>query len=125
MKTDGRFAEVQYCKDWKEDAKRRDFTFNSIYSNLNEELFDPFNGRRDLQDGLIKFIGDPATRIKEDYLRILRYIRFFSIYSKQKHNPDLLRIIKKNGYKKIAIERIPNINIGEAINDRILRASKK
>ena len=41
VKTDGRFAEVQYCKDWKEDAKRRDFTFNSIYSNLNGELFDP------------------------------------------------------------------------------------
>ena len=66
VKTDGRFAEVQYCMTWKEDAKRRDFTFNSIYSNLNGELFDPFNGKKDLLNGRIKFIGNPSTRIKED-----------------------------------------------------------
>ena len=88
MKTDGRFAEVQYCKNWREDAKRRDFTFNSIYSNLNGELFDPFNGKKDLLNGWVKFIGNPATRIKEDYLRILRYIRFFLIYSKNNHSEE-------------------------------------
>jgi len=108
VKTDGRFAEVQYCKDWKEDAKRRDFTFNSIYSNLNGELFDPFNGKKDLLNGWVKFIGNPATRIKEDYLRILRYLRFFAHYSKHPHNPELIRKLKINigGISKLSKERL-------------------
>ena len=59
-------------------------------------MFDPFNGRKDLNDGLIKFIGDPAKRIKEDYLRILRYIRFFLGYSKNQHNKNTVKIIKQN-----------------------------
>ena len=67
---------MEYTNNWKEDAERRDFTFNSIYANINGELFDPFNGKNHL-NGWVKFIGDPAKRIKEDYLRILRYIRFF------------------------------------------------
>ncbi len=114
VKTDGRFAEVQYCKNWKEDAKRRDFTFNSIYSNLNGELFDPFNGKKDLLNGCVKFIGNPATRIKEDYLRILRYIRFFLIYSKNNHPEEIKKIIKQN---------ISGINI--ISGDRLLSELKK
>ena len=114
VKTDGRFAEVQYCKNWKEDAKRRDFTFNSIYSNLNGELFDPFNGKKDLLNGWVKFIGNPATRIKEDYLRILRYIRFFLIYSKNNHSEEIKKIIKQN---------ISGINI--ISGDRLLSELKK
>ena len=106
MKTDGRFAEVQYCKDWKEDAKRRDFTFNSIYSNLNEELFDPFNGKKDLENGYIKFIGEPDKRIKEDYLRILRYLRFYSNYSKHHHDTDVIKKIKINIERKYLIPQI-------------------
>tara|TARA_B100001029_G_C15048363_1_gene448827 strand:- start:858 stop:2141 length:1284 start_codon:yes stop_codon:yes gene_type:complete len=96
VKTDGRHAQVEYSDNWLEDATRRDFTINSIYSDLDGNLFDPFNGRRDLQDGLIKFIGDPATRIKEDYLRILRYIRFFLEYSKNQHDKNTVKIIKQN-----------------------------
>ena len=114
VKTDGRFAEVQYCKNWNEDAKRRDFTFNSIYSNLNGELFDPFNGKKDLLNGWVKFIGNPATRIKEDYLRILRYIRFFLIYSKNNHSEEIKKIIKQN---------ISGINI--ISSDRLLSELKK
>ena len=108
IKTDGRHAEVQYCRSWKEDANRRDFTFNSIYSNLNGELFDPFNGRDDLLNGRIKFIGNPKTRIKEDYLRILRYIRFFLIYSKNNHSEEIKKIIKQNinGINKISNDRL-------------------
>ncbi len=110
IKTDGRHAEVQYCKSWKEDANRRDFTFNSIYSNLNGELFDPFNGRVDLLNGYVKFIGNPKTRIKEDYLRILRYIRFFLIYSKNNHSEEIKKIIKQNinGINKISNDRLLN-----------------
>ena len=96
IRTDGRHAQVEYTDNWLEDASRRDFTINSIYSDLDGNLFDPFNGRKDLNDGLIKFIGDPAKRIKEDYLRILRYIRFFLGYSKNQHNKNTVRIIKQN-----------------------------
>ena len=77
ISTDGRHAKVKFSKNWKEDAKRRDFTINSIYADQEGNLFDPFDGMSDLGIGLIKFIGETDTRVKEDYLRILRYIRFF------------------------------------------------
>ena len=75
--TDGRHAQVEYSRDWHEDASRRDFTFNAIYADLHGNLYDPFDGKKDLKLGIVKFIGDPDKRIKEDYLRILRYVRFF------------------------------------------------
>jgi len=96
IKTDGRHAQVEYTKDWLDDASRRDFTINAIYSDIEGNLFDPFNGKNDLKNGLIKFIGDPAIRIKEDYLRILRYIRFSLVYSKNQHDKNTLKIIKQN-----------------------------
>ena len=80
ISNDGRHAKVQFTKNWKEDASRRDFTINSIYSDSEGNLFDPFDGKKDLKEGSIKFIGDPGERIKEDYLRILRYLRFFKIF---------------------------------------------
>jgi len=107
VSTDGRHAEVKYSKDWQEDASRRDFTINSIYSNMFGDLYDPFNGKKDLSNGIIRFIGEPEKRIKEDYLRILRYVRFFLCYSKIKHNDNVISIIKKNidGVYKISTER--------------------
>ena len=78
-----RHANVKFSTSWKQDASRRDFTINSIYSDINGNLFDPYNGKNDLEKGCINFIGDPDKRIKEDYLRILRYLRFFIAYSKQ------------------------------------------
>ena len=107
IKTDGRHAQVEYTNNWLEDASRRDFTINSIYSDLDGNLFDPFNGRTDLKDGLIKFIGDPKTRIQEDYLRILRYIRFFLGYSKNQHDKNTIKIIKQNlsGLKQVSKDR--------------------
>ena len=106
--TDGRHAKVEFSDDWKEDASRRDFTINSIYADKEGNLFDPFNGKEDLENGLINFIGDAEKRIKEDYLRVLRYVRFFLNYSKQNHNPEIIRIIKKNlnGFSKISSERL-------------------
>tara|TARA_Y100000590_G_scaffold465111_1_gene636481 strand:+ start:2841 stop:4112 length:1272 start_codon:yes stop_codon:yes gene_type:complete len=108
IKTDGRHAEVIFTNNWKEDASRRDFSINSIYSDIQGNLFDPFNGKRDLEIGQINFIGDPEKRIKEDYLRILRYIRFFLNYSKYDHNLNIIRVIKKNlnGISKISSERL-------------------
>jgi len=106
--TDGRHAKVKFSTNWKEDASRRDFTINSIYADLKGILFDPFDGKKDLEDGKIIFIGDPEIRIKEDYLRILRYIRFFVSYSKNKHDPKIIKLIKKNlsGVFNISSERL-------------------
>ena len=61
--SDGRHAEIEFSKDWKEDASRRDFTINSIYSDSDGNLFDPYDGKKDLENGLIKFIGDADQRI--------------------------------------------------------------
>ena len=106
--TDGRHAKVKFSEDWKEDASRRDFTINSIYSDREGNLFDPFNGKKDLKNGFIKFIGDSDKRIKEDYLRILRYLRFFLKYSKQPHNLEVIRTLKINigGVSKLSKDRL-------------------
>ncbi len=83
VSTDGRRAVVKFTDDWKEDALRRDFTINAMsYCPVNHKLYDYFNGLSDLDCGVIRFIGDPEQRIKEDYLRILRYFRFLGYYGK-------------------------------------------
>ncbi len=107
IKTDGRHAVVEYTTNWKEDSLRRDFSINSIYSDLDGNLYDPNSGHKDLNVGKIKFIGDPETRIKEDYLRIIRYLRFYTEYSKIDHEINIIKIIKKNieGLGKISKER--------------------
>ncbi len=108
ISTDGRHANVEFSKDWKEDAARRDFTINSIYSDRDGNLFDPYNGKKDLENGCVKFIGEAEKRIKEDYLRILRYVRFFLNYSKIPHNPEVIRTLKINigGISKLSKERL-------------------
>ena len=108
IQTDGRHAKVEFSKNWKEDASRRDFTINSIYSDKDGNLFDPYNGKKDLENGYINFIGNTDVRIKEDYLRILRYLRFFINYSKQPHNPETIRKLKINigGISKLSKERL-------------------
>lgn len=107
VKTDGRHAIVEYTTSWEEDALRRDFTINSIYSDIDGNLYDPNNGHKDLINGIIKFIGEPETRIKEDYLRIIRYLRFYSGYSNVDHELNIIKIIKQNieGLGKVSKER--------------------
>ena len=106
--TDGRHANVEFTLNWKLDALRRDFTINAIYADIYGRIFDPVNGMLDLRKGKIKFIGSPEERIKEDYLRILRYFRFFTQYSKTDHDQEVIRLIRKNinGINKISNERI-------------------
>ena len=106
--TDGRHAKVKFSKDWKKDAARRDFTINSIYADLDGNLFDPYNGKKDIEIGQVRFIGDSEKRIKEDYLRILRYLRFFLNYSKQPHKEEVIKVIKINisGISIISKERL-------------------
>jgi len=108
ISTDGRHAKVDFSSNWKEDAARRDFSINSIYSDKDGNLFDPYNGKKDLESGNVNFIGDAENRIKEDYLRILRYIRFFTNYSNQSHDLNIIKKIKKNigGVSKLSSERL-------------------
>lgn len=77
--TDGRHAKVDFTDDWLEDAKRRDFTFNALYASLNGDVYDPFSGLWDLAHGQVRFIGSAHERVQEDYLRILRYFRFYGL----------------------------------------------
>jgi poly(A) polymerase len=76
VETDGRHAVVAFSADWGEDAARRDFTINAVYLSSGGTIFDPVGGRADLAARRVRFVGDPATRIAEDVLRILRYYRF-------------------------------------------------
>ena len=108
VSTDGRHANVQFTSNWELDASRRDFTINAIYADIDGRIFDPLNGISDLQNGKIKFIGSPDKRIQEDYLRILRYFRFFIQYSKTDYDKDIIKSIKRNinGLNKVSNERI-------------------
>ena len=76
VETDGRHAVVAFGADWAEDAARRDFTINALYLAPDGTLFDPVGGEADLAARRMRFVGDPATRIAEDVLRVLRYYRF-------------------------------------------------
>jgi len=108
VSTDGRHANVEFTSNWEEDASRRDFTINAIYADIEGRIFDPLNGISDLQNGIIKFIGSSEERIQEDYLRILRYFRFFTQYSKIDYDQNIIRSVKQyiNGLNKISNERI-------------------
>jgi poly(A) polymerase len=81
VETDGRHARVAFTDDWQADASRRDFTINAMSMTRDGTVFDYFGGVADLHAGRLRFVGDPATRIAEDYLRILRYFRFFARYA--------------------------------------------
>ena len=110
IKSYGRHADVEFTKKWYEDAARRDFSINCIYADLEGNLYDPFEGKKDLKNGKVKFIGNVENRIREDYLRVLRYIRFFLDYSNQPHDLDIQKKILKNisGINKISKERLLN-----------------
>ncbi len=108
IKTDGRHAEVEFTDDWSVDASRRDLTINAVYADLYGNVFDYYNGITDLENGVVRFIGNPDERIKEDYLRIMRFFRFYSIFSKQAINKDALKacVNNKDGLRTLSIERV-------------------
>jgi poly(A) polymerase len=83
VETFGRHARVAYTDDWAADAARRDFTFNALFADADGTLYDPTGqGLADLDAGRVRFIGDAATRIAEDYLRVLRFFRFHAHYGR-------------------------------------------
>lgn len=80
VETDGRWAKVAYTDDWALDAARRDFTINALSCAPDGSVFDYFNGLQDLSSGLIRFVGNPRDRIREDRLRLLRFFRFYAYF---------------------------------------------
>jgi poly(A) polymerase/tRNA nucleotidyltransferase (CCA-adding enzyme) len=106
--TDGRHARVAYTDDWREDAARRDFTINALSMTLDGAVFDPFGGIADLSAGRVRFVGDAARRIAEDYLRILRFFRFHARYGRPPPDPPALAAIRASvaGLSRLSVERV-------------------
>lgn len=109
VQTDGRRAIVKFGKDWLQDAKRRDFTINALYVTYEGAIEDPLNlGLKDIKSKTIRFIGNAEDRIREDYLRSLRYYRFASYYSHPPFDPVALSatINLRDGLRTLSAERI-------------------
>lgn len=108
VETDGRRAVVAFSRDLAEDAARRDFTMNALYVDQNAALHDPVDGLTDLEARRVRFIGDAATRIREDYLRTLRYFRFYGFYGHGAPDRDAIKAIVANkaGLASLSAERV-------------------
>jgi len=108
VETDGRRATVAFTEDWRTDAERRDFTINAMYLTPDLWLFDPMGGRADLAAGRVRFIGRPEDRIREDYLRILRFFRFSARFSGEGYDgPGLAACAAlKEGISRLSAERV-------------------
>ncbi len=106
VSTDGRRATVAFSDDWREDASRRDFTINALYADLGTgTVYDYFGGAQDLAAGLVRFIGDPLTRIAEDHLRILRFFRFQARFGKGAPDPGALAACTARANDLMALSR--------------------
>jgi poly(A) polymerase len=108
VETDGRHAVVAFTQDWQLDASRRDFTINAMSMARDGSVFDYFDGIVDLQAGRVRFVGDPATRIAEDYLRILRFFRFYARYASQPPDAPTLDALRAGvpGLAQLSVERV-------------------
>lgn len=117
---DGRHAEVTFTDDWAEDAKRRDFTMNAVYCDGDGKLYDDVGGIQDALHGIVRFIGDPYQRIHEDYLRILRFFRFYAYYGQAPIDQAGLKVSAElaSNLTKLSGERI------QAELFKILQASR-
>lgn len=106
--TDGRHAVVAFTEDWREDAARRDFTLNALSMRRDGTVFDYFGGVADLRAGRVRFVGDPAARIEEDYLRILRFFRVQARYGRVAPDAATLAAIRAGvtGVGKLSAERV-------------------
>ena len=113
-RTDGRHAEVAFTDNWQEDAARRDFTINAMSTSPDGTLHDYFGGREDLETGHVRFVGDPATRIAEDHLRLLRFFRFYAWYGRGAPDEGAL------GACSAAAHTIPSLS-GERLQGEILK----
>ncbi|EFL89053.1 CCA tRNA nucleotidyltransferase [Ahrensia sp. R2A130] len=108
VETDGRHATVVFGTDWEADARRRDLTMNALYLDADGTVFDPLGGMQDVLAARVVFIDDATQRIREDYLRILRFFRFFAWYGKFRPDADGLRACarEKDGLEGLSAERV-------------------
>ncbi|QND62965.1 CCA tRNA nucleotidyltransferase [Mesorhizobium loti] len=108
IETDGRRAKVSFGRDWKLDADRRDFTINALYAEADGRIVDLVGGIADIEARRLRFIGDPEARIREDYLRILRFFRFFAWYGDGRPDAEGLKACArlKEGLAQLSAERI-------------------
>ncbi|UCI29652.1 CCA tRNA nucleotidyltransferase [Mesorhizobium sp. B4-1-4] len=108
VETDGRHARVSFGRDWKLDAERRDFTINALYAEADGTVVDLVGGVADIEARRLRFIGDPEARIREDYLRILRFFRFFAWYGEGRPDAEGLKACArlKDGLAQLSAERI-------------------
>jgi poly(A) polymerase len=108
IETDGRRAVVRFGRDWKADAERRDFTMNALFLRRDGRVIDLVGGLKDIEARRVRFIGDPATRIGEDFLRILRFFRFHAAYGSGEPDPAGLSacIHARDGLEVLSRERV-------------------
>lgn len=108
VETDGRRAKVAFGRGWKRDAERRDFTINALYAEADGSVVDLVGGLADLESRTLRFIGDAEQRIREDYLRILRFFRFFAWYGAGRPDAEGLKACArlKDGLDVLSAERV-------------------
>lgn len=108
IETNGRHAKVVFGTDWQKDAERRDFTINALYAKADGTIVDHVGGLADIETRTLRFIGDAEARIREDYLRILRFFRFFAWYGSGRPEADGLRASArlKDGLNQLSAERV-------------------
>ncbi|MET3581572.1 tRNA nucleotidyltransferase/poly(A) polymerase [Mesorhizobium robiniae] len=108
IETDGRRAKVSFGRDWNADAQRRDFTINALYAEADGTVVDLVGGVADIEARRLRFIGDPEARIREDYLRILRFFRFFAWYGDGRPDAEGLKACArlKQGLGQLSVERV-------------------
>jgi len=108
VETHGRHATVAFGGDWAEDARRRDFTMNALYADVQGRVYDPLGGLSDLHGGRVRFVGEASARIREDYLRTLRFFRFSADYANGEFDPEGIAaaIRERAGLLKLSRERV-------------------
>jgi poly(A) polymerase/tRNA nucleotidyltransferase (CCA-adding enzyme) len=108
IETDGRRAKVRFGRDWKRDAERRDFTINALYATADGGIVDLVGGLADIETRTVRFIGDAEARIREDFLRILRFFRLFAWYGAGRPDTDGLKACArlKEGLDQLSAERV-------------------
>lgn len=108
VETNGRHAVVAFGRDWQADANRRDFTINALYADAKGKVYDLVGGLKDLEDRNLRFIGEAEERIREDYLRILRFFRFFAWYGAGRPDAQGLKACArlKDGLSGLSVERV-------------------
>jgi poly(A) polymerase len=108
VETHGRHATVAFGSDWAEDARRRDFTMNALYADAQGQVYDPLGGLDDLRAGRVRFVGEASARIREDYLRTLRFFRFSADYATGEFDREgvAAAIRERAGLLKLSRERV-------------------